>query len=94
MHRLLVLTVLFAGVSVVVPTTMSAQVSPAKRYYDRDHRDYHTWDDHEDRAYRIYLGEHHQDYREFAQINAARQREYFRWRHEHPDNVIFKAEIR
>jgi hypothetical protein len=94
MHRLLVLTMLFAGVAVVVPATMRAEEHHEKRYYDRDGRDYHTWNDHEDRAYRIYLGEQHRDYREFAQVKAAQRREYFRWRHGHPDNVIFKAEIR
>lgn len=94
MHRLLVLTMLFAGVSAVVPATMRAEEHHEKRYYDKDGRDYHTWNDHEDRAYRIYLGEQHRDYRKFAQVKAAQQREYFRWRHQHPDNVIFKVEIR
>jgi hypothetical protein len=97
MHRLLILTVLFTGAAVVAPMTMRADDRDdhhEKRYYDKDHRDYHAWNDHEDRAYRMYLGEQHREYREFGAINTARRREYFRWRHEHPDNVIFKAEIR
>jgi hypothetical protein len=95
MHRFLILTVLFTGAAMLAPMTMSAgDHHHEKRYYDKDGRDYHTWNDHEDRAYRVYLGEQHQDYREFARVKAAQQREYFRWRHEHPDNVIFKVEIR
>src|SRR5438477_5818988 len=99
MHRFLILTVLFAGSAMVAPLTMRAGDHHEKRYddqryYDKDGRDYHAWNDHEDHAYRIYLGEQHRDYREFARVKAARQREYFRWRHEHPDNTIFKLEIR
>ena len=33
------------------------------RVYDRDHKDYHNWDDHEDHAYRAYLTERHEQYR-------------------------------
>jgi hypothetical protein len=94
MHRFLILTLLFAGSAMVAPLAMRADEHHEKRYYDRDGRDYHTWNDHEDRAYRIYLGEQHRDYGNFAREKAARQREYFRWRHEHPDNVIFRVEIR
>jgi H+-transporting ATPase len=32
---------------------------------DRDHRDYHNWDDHEERAYRSYLVAQHRSYREY-----------------------------
>jgi hypothetical protein len=94
MHRFLVLTLLVAGSAMVAPMTMRADDHHERRYYDKQGRDYHTWDDHEDRAYRFYLGEQHRDYSEFAREKAARQREYFRWRHEHPDSAIFKIEIR
>jgi hypothetical protein len=94
MHRFLILTVLYTGVAIVAPVTMRADDHHERRYYDRDRRDYHAWNDHEDRAYRVYLGEQHRDYREFGRVKSARQREYFRWRHEHPDNMIFRAEIR
>jgi hypothetical protein len=33
------------------------------RVYDRDHRDYHNWDDREDHAYRRYLGVQRRTYR-------------------------------
>ena len=94
MRRFPILTVLFTGVAILAPLTMRAEDHHDKRYYDNDHRDYHTWNDHEDRAYRMYLGEQHRDYRDFAVVNAGQRRDYFWWRHEHPDNVIFKAEVR
>ena len=91
MHRLLILTALFAGV------TLTAQVAvrvDTHRYYDRSARDYHTWNDQEDRAYRAYLIEQHRDYREFRRTKAAQQQAYFGWRHTHPDNTLFKVEVR
>lgn len=94
MHRFLLLTVLFTGAAMVAPIAMRADDHHERRYYDKQGRDYHTWNDHEDRAYRIYLGEQHRDYSNFGREKASRQREYFRWRHEHPDSAIFKVEIR
>jgi hypothetical protein len=91
MHRFLILSALFVGASLMVPTAMNAA---DRRYYDRDGRDYHTWNDHEDRAYRVYLGEQHRTYVTFQKNKAVQQREYFKWRHEHPDNVLFKVEVR
>jgi hypothetical protein len=94
MRRFSILSLVLAGATLVAPVAMRADDHHDRRYYDRDGRDYHTWNDHEDRAYRIYLGEQHRDYRDFGRINAARRRDYFRWRHEHPDNAIFKLEVR
>ncbi len=55
------------------------------RIYDRDHKDYHNWDDNEDRSYRLYLGERHREYRPFVELKAKDQRAYWNWRHNHPD---------
>jgi hypothetical protein len=27
-------------------------------------------------------------------VKPVHQREYFKWRHEHPDNTLFKVEVR
>jgi hypothetical protein len=62
-----------------------------RRYYDRDHRDYHVWNNRENRTYRRYLEERHERYREFGSLRARRQAEYWRWRHIHPE---FDIEIR
>ncbi len=56
------------------------------RYYDRNHRDYHEWNDREDHSYRLYLGEHHREYREFSRNNRREQGNYWKWRHTHPDH--------
>jgi len=56
------------------------------RYYDRYHKDYHTWNDGEDRSYRVYLGEQHRDYREFRLTTRRQQDNYWAWRHSHPDH--------
>jgi hypothetical protein len=55
------------------------------RMYDVDHRDYHHWDHHEDIVYRQYLGERHENYRDFNKRSADEQKDYWNWRHSHPD---------
>ncbi|MCU1338578.1 MAG: hypothetical protein JWO19_4159 [Bryobacterales bacterium] len=94
MRRLLILTALFACATLSAQVAVRVGAHQDKRYYDRDGRDYHTWNGQEDRAYRVYLNEQHRDYRAFPKTRAVQQREYFRWRHEHPDNTLFKVEIR
>jgi hypothetical protein len=56
------------------------------RYYDRNHHDYHVWNEGEDRSYRVYLGERHRDYREFHLTTSKQQSDYWNWRHHHPDH--------
>lgn len=94
MRRFLNLTALFFAASLSVPIAIRADDHHEKRYYDRDGHDYHTWNHQEDRAYRVYLVEQHRSYREFRRTKASERREYFRWRHNHPDRVLFKVEIR
>jgi hypothetical protein len=54
--------------------------------YDRQHKDYHNWNDNEDRSFRAYLGERHREYRPFAEMKQRDQRAYWNWRHRHPDH--------
>jgi hypothetical protein len=56
-----------------------------KRYYDRHHKDYHTWDANEDRSYQRYQTEHHQRHA-FIELNNRQQAVYWNWRHSNPDN--------
>ena len=55
-----------------------------KRYYDKGHKDYHTWDSNEDRAYERYQTEHHQKHA-FVQLSSHQQTGYWNWRHNNPD---------
>jgi hypothetical protein len=78
------------GVTVLVPTTASAQyrnpqnrVQQERRLFDRAHRDYHAWNNDESRIYREYLSQHHRRYRPFSRLNNRQQREYWRWRHDY-----------
>ena len=70
-----------AGGSVVLAGTPQEHV----RVYDPGHKDYHNWDDREDHAYRRYLKDRHEEYRAYAKLKEKQQREYWEWRHSHPD---------
>ena len=56
------------------------------RFYDRQHKDYHNWDDNEDRSFRVYLGERHREYHPFVELKVKEQSAYWNWRHRHPDH--------
>jgi len=56
-----------------------------RRYYDREHKDYHHWDAREDAAYRHWAEENHRHYVDFNRLNARDQQRYWAWRHEHPN---------
>ena len=94
MHRFLVLSALVLSAALVAPVVARADDHHEKRYYDRNGKDYHSWNNNEDRAYRQYLTEQHRDYREFNRTNRTQQQQYFGWRHTHPDTTLFKVEVR
>jgi hypothetical protein len=94
MKRFLILGALALSATMIGPVTARAGAPTEKRYYDKNGKDYHTWNNNEDRAYRSYLTEQHQDYREFNKVNRNQQQQYFTWRHQHPDNTLFKVEIK
>jgi hypothetical protein len=79
----LIASLVLAG-TLLAPAAMFAK---ERRYYDRERRDWHVWNNAENRAYRHWLMEeqHERRYRAYAQLRAERQREYWRWRHEHRD---------
>jgi type III secretory pathway component EscR len=96
MQRFLVLTAFVLSAALVAPVAIRAddRNHQDKRYYDKEGKDYHTWNTNEDKAYRQYLGEQHRDYRDFHRTKNNEQRQYFMWRHSHPDETLFKVEIR
>jgi hypothetical protein len=82
---------LFLATAIAGPLPMIAAAVPQEakvevRVYDRDHKDYHNWDDREDRAYRRFLEERHETYREYNKQKDKIHRDYWKWRHEHPDH--------
>jgi hypothetical protein len=81
---------LFLAAAIAAPTAIMARPRPQEgrvqvRIYDRDHRDYHDWDNREDRAYWRYLAAQHWRYREYHRQHHRTQRQYWNWRHNHPD---------
>ena len=94
MHRFLMAGGLLLSAALIAPLAVQADDRDNRRYYDRDGRDYHQWNDHEDRAYRVYVQEQHRNYVVFHRVNRGEQHRYFRWRHQHPDNILFKVEVR
>jgi len=80
------------GIAALLAATLAAPAvivaAPAAqddRVYDRDHKDYHHWDDHENQAWHSYLAEQHRKEYEFAKANKKEQEAYWNWRHSHPD---------
>ena len=97
MHRFFILSAFVLSTALV--TQVAAQRANEnnhqdKRYYDRGAKDYHTWNNNEDRAYRTYLEQQHRDYNDFGRVKRGQQQQYFNWRHQNPDNTLFKVEIR
>jgi hypothetical protein len=82
---------LFLAAAIAVPALVVAEAKAQEasvqvRVYDRDHGDYHNWDDREDHAYRGYLVEQHRTYRVYNRQSNRVQRHYWNWRHSHPDH--------
>ena len=49
--------------------------------YDPQYRDYHNWNDQEDRYYRQWLADRNREYVAYDQLDRRDQREYWKWRH-------------
>jgi Ni/Co efflux regulator RcnB len=96
MQRFLILSALVLSASFVAPVAARADDKnhQDKRYYDKEGKDYHTWNNNEDKAYRQYHVEQHSSYRPFNKVNHTQQQQYFTWRHSHPDETLFKVEVR
>jgi len=81
--------VFLLGAALVGPVSVPTMARPDdndhhyKRYYDQDGRDYHEWNEREQRAYRHWYSEQHRDYVDWNRLNEQQRREYWRWRHEH-----------
>jgi hypothetical protein len=86
-NRLIASAVLAAASLAPVAMTVAAgpQVGVSIRVYDRKHKDYHNWDDRENRSWGIFLTTNHRREHEFRRASRREQEEYWEWRHHHPD---------
>jgi len=57
-------------------------------YRDEKFHDEHHWNDHEDRAYRMWVKERHRKYVAFDRLRAEDQAAYWAWRHDHSDAIL------
>ena len=83
------LTVLFLSAALAGSVSVRADDhrsdTQTKRYYDKQGHDYHEWSQNEDQVYHQYLTENHKKDRDFAKTTSAEKKDYFKWRHDHPD---------
>ena len=81
---------LFLTAALAAPVSIMAVPVPQEardqnRVYDKDHKDYHNWDDNENRAWGQFLTENHKKSHEFSKAKTKEQSQYWNWRHAHPD---------
>ncbi len=71
----------------VISAVSAASISGCARpsFYDPVYLDTHRWDSREDAAYRRWEAERQLQHVEFQQRREEEQREFWRWRHDHPD---------
>jgi hypothetical protein len=75
---------LMAPVSLIAaPRPQSASVQV--RVFDKDHNDYHNWDDNENQAWGRFQVETKKKPQEFSKVNKKEQSQYWNWRHDNPD---------
>ena len=87
------LSAFLLGIALIAPVVVvqAGEVVVYKRYYDRNGRDYHEWNDNERSAYSRYQAEQRAEQRrEWARANRSQQGMYFKWRHSHPDVVVVR----
>jgi hypothetical protein len=89
MHAHRFLSAVIVTAALLAPVAVNAAATPAaapetasqRRVYDRSHKDYHVWDEHEDQTYRAYLGDQHIKYRSYSTLGRRRQATYWNYRH-------------
>jgi aspartate carbamoyltransferase catalytic subunit len=81
----LIVTVSLVAPAAIIAKAAAQEANAQVRVYDKDHKDYHNWDDNENHYWEQYQTEHHMKAHEFSKANKKEQSEYWNWRHEHPD---------
>lgn len=75
---------LFFLAAAMIFSMIGAGCAARARYYDTYYGVWHSWDRGESRAYQQYWYERGKPYREWTDLNQREQRDYWKWRHEHP----------
>jgi len=93
-YRLGILSVTLLTPLALSPAIMRADDDRRERHYhDARHNDDHVWNDHEDRAYHMWVEENHRKYSDFAHLKERDRQAYWDWRHDHSDAQL-KIDIR
>ena len=94
MMKTLFMTALM-GAALIIPVTIApTQLRAAdQKYHDKGHNDDHEWNNHEDKAYRMWAKENHRKYVNFQKLRDEDREDYWRWRHDHSDAML-KINIR
>jgi len=69
-----------------VLTGCATHVGVGYRVYDPYYSDYHPWNDRETVYYNQWIVDTHRDHRDYRHLRKQDQREYWQWRHNHPDH--------
>jgi hypothetical protein len=82
---------LFLTAALAAPASVLGRPAPRGtnvqiRVYDENHKDYHNWDDNENRAWGQYLSENHKKPHDFKKAKKSEQAQYWNWRHDHQDD--------
>jgi hypothetical protein len=93
MNRRSLLTALAAALAIPLGVVAQDHDRDDRRFYDKHHRDYHEWNDHEDRAWHMYWEERHHAFVDWNHASARERQRYWDWRHNHSDAVL-KIDIR
>jgi hypothetical protein len=75
----------------IAPTALRA--ADRHTYHDNAHNDDHQWNNHEDRAYKMWNQENHRKSTPFVKLKVDDQQAYWGWRHDHSD-ALLKINIR
>ena len=75
---------LLLAIGLTAPLVM-ADDHDNRRYYDKNHKDYHRWNENEGRSYGVFLNENHLQVHTFRKAKPTEQQQYWKWRHDHPD---------
>ena len=86
------LSTVFLGAALTIPLAV-APISlraddKVRTFHDKERNEDHQWNDHEDRAYRMWVKENHRKYQDFAKLKEEDQKSYWGWRHDHSDAIL------